>query len=655
VEKFILYSLSFFLLFYPLVFNPFSFQPYTFKLFFFRLFFSFLAFLFLCVIYKSSFTFKPSHLILFILFTFLVLSTLFSLNLKTAFFGEFERFEGFFTLIFYFLSYLIFSSLCLKREDLEKIFFWFISGAVVISFLGLFEHFLFQPVLFIVTYLKGSPFYIPSQRSQATFANPLYLSSYLIFPLFLSFFFSLKRRLKIGLRYYYLLSFSLISLALLLTLSRAAWISVIFFLLISPLLFRKLFHSEYFKNLAFCLALIIAFSLLLPLTKTSLSHRVRSILPAEKEESWENRLVIWKETLPLIEKTSLFGSGPDTFKLIFPRKPELPWGKSFKNPIVDKAHNEILQIASTVGIFYLLSFFWLFIYLLLKLYVKSKEEDDHFSLAIFVSLLAYFLSQQSFFSQYSFAPFFWIMLGLGSGVAEKSKKVVEIKKSFLIFFSFLMTFFFFLSVFCYLGEWNYRKGKELKEKGNLRALYLLEKAVAFSPWEENYLLDYGKISLNLYVQTGNNEFLKKAEDSFSSALNINSLNEFAYYTVSSSYLKAAQKLRAYPLAKKALHFAKKGISINPYSAIFWEEKGNALGTLGVISGKKEYFTQAVKAYKKALLYDSQNAEIYYNLGWTYEKLGWLEEAENAYRKCLSIDEYYPGCRESLKKLRRINH
>jgi hypothetical protein len=68
------------------------------------------------------------------------------------------------------------------------------------------------------------------------------------------------------------------------------------------------------------------------------------------------RVGIWGDSIPLIASSPIFGYGPDTFGLVFPRFQSAPWVYYTQ---IDKAHSELLQVAATQGLLGLAILLWI--------------------------------------------------------------------------------------------------------------------------------------------------------------------------------------------------------------------------------------------------------------------------------------------------------
>lgn len=121
------------------------------------------------------------------------------------------------------------------------------------------------------------------------------------------------------------------------------------------------------------------------------------------------RLYIWKYSVKLLPKYWLRGTGIDNLMYVFPQENRIGLEREL---IVDKAHNEILQMAITEGIFAPIIYVSLIMYTLFK---KSKNYTIHLKAAI----LGYFIQSLFNISVITVAPLYYIILGLCNAYGEK--------------------------------------------------------------------------------------------------------------------------------------------------------------------------------------------------------------------------------------------
>ena len=137
-----------------------------------------------------------------------------------------------------------------------------------------------------------------------------------------------------------------------------------------------------------------------------------------------NRIIIWTMTLELIAKQPLVGCGPDNLKDGLIRNSTgtlLEYVKRVKK-FPDKAHNEYLHIAATIGIPALIIYLgFLALIILPKMKIMFK---DKISFIIFLIILSYLA--QAFFniSTIGVAPLFWMILGL----SDNEEFILKIKE-----------------------------------------------------------------------------------------------------------------------------------------------------------------------------------------------------------------------------------
>ena len=158
-----------------------------------------------------------------------------------------------------------------------------------------------------------------------------------------------------------------------------------------------------------------------------------AVTSLEGHESFLNgRGYIWGRTIPKILENPLFGTGPDTFLLVFPQNDYVEranLGHTFYSQILTNAHSFYLQVAMQTGVLSLISFLiFLFCYLRksAKLYFwkKSYCEIEKMGVGVFLGVISFLLCGITFASSVCTTPIFWLLLGTGIGI---NKIVMENK------------------------------------------------------------------------------------------------------------------------------------------------------------------------------------------------------------------------------------
>ena len=130
-----------------------------------------------------------------------------------------------------------------------------------------------------------------------------------------------------------------------------------------------------------------------------ISTEVSTVVQTTVEELGNSRLMIWKNSLPLVKEYWLIGCGLDNFKNAYPN-----WG-SVK---VDKAHNVYLQISVTNGIPALI----LFLVLLFIVFLKGIKNRNSYLFPIYMAFIGYSIQAFLNISVIDVAPYYFIIIGL---------------------------------------------------------------------------------------------------------------------------------------------------------------------------------------------------------------------------------------------------
>lgn len=370
-----------------------------------------------------------SHTILLLCFlSIITISSFFSIDLYDSIYGAVGRKEGLIAWLCY-GSIFFFSFLLLKIEDFHKVIFGLICMATLVSIYAILQHFHLDPLTRAHS-LKNT------DRSFGFFGNPNFYGSYitLMLPITMGMYMTTKLKWTTLM---YLFANAVLFTSLLFSLTRSAWIgSFIAFLFLSIYFLR---NKRLLKRWSLLFMTLTFVYLAINITEhQTISNRSESVFTEGKsalegnQHAGSSRLYIWKQSLPLIPTYFWFGSGPDTFAEVFPDRPEEK-KKYFhrENIIVDKAHNEFLQIAVTMGVPALLLYL-LFIGKVLKDGYKAIQykslKQPYIILSIIGALIGYLTQSLFNISVISVAPFFWLLLGILSKFTYSIKMEKNLNK-----------------------------------------------------------------------------------------------------------------------------------------------------------------------------------------------------------------------------------
>ena len=186
------------------------------------------------------------------------------------------------------------------------------------------------------------------------------------------------------------------------------------------------------------------------------------------------RIKIWKETLKIVPKNIIHGTGIDTFFYAFDGKPLV-----IKLYMYDKVHNDYLQVLITQGIFSLISYLLFYISIVLYGIKKSFKEKEVY---LILPVLSYLV--QIFFniSIIEIAPIFYIGLGLLIDRDDKEdsiiykkviKRLLDIIIS-LILLVLLLPILLIVSILIKLIDHNKVLFKQLRTGKNNKEFYILK-------------------------------------------------------------------------------------------------------------------------------------------------------------------------------------
>ncbi len=657
---------------FPIVVNPLSSPSFgLFKLTFLRIILIPALFFIVCkLFYGSGLEINKSNiwipLISFVVIY--VIAFLLSDNFYTSIFGEYGRYEGFLSFIFYLIVFFISFSFKPSRSDLEKLIVAFFLGAIFISIIAIIERTWFNPILFLYRNFHhqiGSGTLYKSKRSMGTFGNPSFLAAYLsiVVPATVAVLFGREWRKTT----YWIsgLALFLCSLGLIFTSTRGAWVgSVIAILLILFWQYSYLRNKRYILlTFAIVLVLILFISLNTGEKPFNLNKRIYSIFQLS-EGSTAQRIKIYRNSLYLIKDESLFGSGPDTFKVSFLPYSPLFNVSSFSRPRLDKSHNILIQTATDTGALGFLVFIWFNLLILAKLYKlrKLKECDFHndYFILFFPAIVSYLISQQFLFSDPSFSPIYWLVAGLALSVtyvSNSEKRIVKyrlnwpknVRDPILVFFTFSLAVAIILSLIILAADQKYQNFLKLDNK-RASGLSLLQKATTYHPWEDIYWNKLGQEYANAGRESDSKEYylkmLKFSRQAFSKAQKLNRQEPDNYFFEANSLLNAGRILKDKDLLGKSVILYKMGLKYNPRSGDAFLNIGSSYAQLG-------FWDEAKESWLQAIYLMPENTDGYYNLGWWHEQKNNQAKALKFYEKALDKDNNNIDAQKAINRLKDI--
>jgi putative inorganic carbon (HCO3(-)) transporter len=306
-----------------------------------------------------------------------------------------------------------------------------VATAVLIAIYGILQIFGLDPVSslgipwFTTEPVSGplAPWYPVADRATSTFGHGIWLAAYLTLMMgaALALYFRTEARWERGL---WLVALAIMGACWIYTYTRGAMLGVAVTLpIVMFLAYRRLGTVRPLLLPSIVVATtIIAAQLLSPQSMNVLNRFGSANLAPTLQEipeggdlSVTTRLLMWRDTIPVIMERPLLGHGPDNFAEPFKRhegedlRAFFPGGET-----VDKAHNEFLQVAATTGLLGLAAYLWIFV----SYFRHAYRSGGWPLLALSGGVLAYILQLQTAFTTIATGVTFWAILGVSVAIVR---------------------------------------------------------------------------------------------------------------------------------------------------------------------------------------------------------------------------------------------
>lgn len=573
-----------------------------------------------------------------------IISTLFSIDIRTSIFGYYSRFHGgLLSSISYCFLFWIFLSVMNKKRAIismkSLLFSSFIVGVyAILQHLGIDKNIWVQDV---------------QTRVFSTLGQPNWLAAWLTALIPLSWLFLIKSKKpnslwKYSKKYFWLFLYGVQLSSLVFTKSKSGFLAFILsFLVFWSLLFITSAINgkiiNFIKN--FILILIFTFSLLLyfgtPWIKgveNNLFNNNESVtetidkptgtaLETGGTDSGKIRFLVWRGAFNAFKNYPIIGSGVETFAFVFYQFRPIEHNMvSEWDFLYNKAHNEYLNFLTTTGTVGFLAYLFLIISILI-LFFDSKHKSNLrknnrynflsaklskiniYQIALLSGFVSILITNFFGFSVVSVGLIFFLFpaFAIFSTGLDKRKININFDKSIsLIFIPIAIGAYLIFSLFHYwLADYNYAQGK------NFNDIYDFQKA---------------SIYLNNSIKLVNKEpiywdELAKTNAEISLVLLEENMTERASDFAQLSY---TENLNAISLSGTNVNF-KRNMAAN-------------LVRFHLIDN--QYLILAQKTLSSAILQAPNDPKLFYNLGLVYIRLGNLQDAKEALVKSSLLKPNY---------------
>ena len=333
----------------------------------------------------------------------LLVSTIFSVDFNLSFWGDVERMLGWFHVFHFFLFYLIIITVFRDWTDWRNLFMVSIIAAVAVCFYGL------------------------TTIAYSTIGNTAYVSGYAIFNIYFALILFFRRRREEKSQHQdWLLSALYLAAAFIMlpvmrvTHTRGAYVGLGFSLFLFFILYALSTQNKKIKIYSFfAMAAAVILIMLVFLFPQSSLVKNSSILStvtqiSAKAVTFQTRLISWKTALKDFPNHIFLGTGYGNFAITFDKyfDPKF-YSYTSSETYFDRAHNNLVDLASTAGLLGLLSYLSIFaavFYYLGQGKKQAKISSNEFILLVCL-LVAYFIQNLAVFD--SLVTYISLMLYLG--------------------------------------------------------------------------------------------------------------------------------------------------------------------------------------------------------------------------------------------------
>lgn len=440
IDKILFWFISF-ILFLTVIVLPPSFQPsdWTRTILFRSTIAVLVSFLLYKFFYKNDISislpkWKVSDYLPFLALSFFILfvivSTIFSQDLRFSFFSSPARAGGSLNMLFYFI-FAIILAFFIKNRNWDKLWNINFFVASLASGLAIVQSFNLLKNVF-VSYEGGG---VPSFLGNSTF-----LAIYMFFMAVWAFMLFLQKKIKKQ-KITYGVLFCLFVLTIFLTGSRATYLALIvssfFFFFFYPFNIKRIKTLKITAGSILLLALIViaVFNFFPQLSeKNQIFARLSNRLSVERvaEDLFGTRFAVWNIAIQAIKDKPLLGWGPENFYIGFEKYYE-PTVSNMQRLWWDRPHNIFLDIAVNFGLIALFFYisFWIILMWSLQKFKKTEQDPQkiYSAHALQTMFIGYFISL--FFNFDSFPTYLisFFFIGYSFYLLFSQKEFIEIKNN----------------------------------------------------------------------------------------------------------------------------------------------------------------------------------------------------------------------------------
>jgi putative inorganic carbon (HCO3(-)) transporter len=356
-----------------------------------------------------------------------MLSTIFSIAPRLSIFGDIWRLESVVTLLAYVALVFIFSGFVASAQQAEQLVAGLLISAGLIALYGIVQYLGYNVTEHFDPLFRHN-------RINSTIGNANFLGKFLAFvsPLFLACYLTthgIVKKVLLGCGMIVCLC------TLFLTFTRASWLGVLCASIIFVSTAGRSLLWEKRKMIATLMIIMLFFCLIVVLCAAAqkdnlqgqrifaIRERILSTLDLQKGPGTATRLFVWKKVIRLILQRPIIGYGPDTHVIPMSSFNQEYIRTFHDRVIIDRAHNNYLDIAVGQGLLglgsYLAVVLTFLIWLRRRMVAEQAPARRLLSCGIFAAFCGYLVNDFFIFSVVSVSPTFWSLMGLTFALHER--------------------------------------------------------------------------------------------------------------------------------------------------------------------------------------------------------------------------------------------
>ncbi|MEI8349008.1 MAG: O-antigen ligase family protein [Candidatus Omnitrophota bacterium] len=309
-----------------------------------------------------------------------------------------------------------------------------------------------------------------------------------------------------------------------------------------------------------------------------ITERISTLKHPLQTDSAKTRFSVWRDTLKIFSDFPLFGTGLNTFSIIFPKyKTIYGSGKMF----FTHSENDYVETLSEVGLLGIIPILLILIIFLRNTFINFKLETDSLKIGIISGGIAsvfalLFCALTDFSFHIPSVSFIFMLICFVIWPKTKKRKIISFndmvgrkKPIAIVVLLFLVAIFMFIfSVQLLLGEIYFYKFNYSQDSFQVKQNYI-KKAVFFNNGNAEYRYSLGKIYFDQATLLRNKdeaaalELIKQAKTEFEKAIILQPTHwKYHFFNGSAELILVSSRVKGYSFNNAESSF-EKALSLNP--------------------------------------------------------------------------------------------